>query len=177
VKPNAVSPILSTVLFTLFLIVAGVMMFEYVGIPKIEKPVFAHFEIVEITKDTSPEELFEDQIVVIRYTGSDSLNAENLEVILKIYRNNALIKSCRLCGFPWKITTALPNESVYGDQIIDMSTIHYSNYVLCSKVLKPGESFGFRIKKKEIVLKKGDVIEVTIIHRGAVISKFSKTYR
>jgi len=176
VKPNAVSPILSTVLFTLFLIVAGVMMFEYVGIPKIEKPVFAHFEIVEITKDTSPEELFEDQIVVIRYTGSDSLNAENLEVILKIYRNNALIKSCRLCGFPWKITTALPNESVYGDQIIDMSTIHYSDFILCDKTLKSGKSFGFRIKKEELTLKRGDIIEVTVVYKGSVVSKSSKTY-
>jgi hypothetical protein len=176
IKPNAVSPILSVVLLFLFSIVVGVMMFEYVGFPQIEKPVFAHFEIMEITKDTSPKDIFEDQIVVMKYLGGDSLNTEDMEIVLRIYRNNIVVKSCRLCGFPWKITPNLSSEKVRGDQIIDKSTIHYSSYVLCDKTLKPGKTFGFRIKKSELTLKRGDVIEIIIIYKDNIVSKSSKIY-
>ncbi len=188
-KDRGQTNIIAVIVLTLSVVVIFGIYTLNLEIDMPKKSLFIQITIDKITKDTGKSKKFEDQIIIIRHLGGDSINVKNMILVVTVYRDNKPIKKCTLSEFPWKVCIGctIPKSSIKGDQIIDRSPNHYS-YALgeisdkADGIWSSGETIGFRIKKynrtsnEGLNLQNGDVVEVKIVYDGFVVSEASKRF-
>ncbi len=172
------SQIISSILLVILVILASSTLYILETDIKIGRPVFVKIKIVDITGEG--ENKFDNQIVILKHVGGDSIEVKNMRIHLTVQRENE-IKSCILQEFPWKFGIGINNLSegaIEGEDIIDLNPNHYSKYMgeisyKSDGVWSSGETVGFRIKKGSILLKEGDIIKVSIEYEGRIVAKDS----
>jgi len=181
--------IIAIIALTLFVVLVFGLYTLNLEVDTPKRPLFVQITVDKITKDTDKSKKFEDQIVIIRHIGGNSIKVRDMSIIVTIYRNGNPIKKCILSRFPWNVCIGctIPKSSIKGDQIIDRCPNHYS-YALgeisdkADGIRSSGETIGFRIKKfnkksgEGLNLQNGDLIEVEIVYDGFVVSKASEMF-